>query len=369
MGCADEVVLVDHHCHAVLGGPLDRAAFEPVLTEADEVAPLGTSPFDSLVGLALRRRCPPLLDLPPHAAADQYLARRAELGAAEVNRRMLRSTGIGAFLLDTGLSGPELTTVDEFAGLAGTRAHEVLRLEALAEEVAARGAGAGEFAERVREELHAARPRVVGAKSVAAYRVGLALSGRRPADSEVTSAAGRFLASGGRLADEVLHRFLVREAVDAGLPVQFHVGYGDNDLTMHRADPSLLTDLLRATARDGVPITLLHNYPHHRTAAYLAQVFPHVFCDVGLATHNTGARAREVVAELLELAPFGKVLFSTDAFGLAELYHLGAALFRDAVGHFFDRGIADGEWTAADAERAARLIGRENALRAYGLPA
>lgn len=367
MGCADGVALVDHHCHGVLGGPLDRAAFESALTEADEISPLGTSLFDSLVGLALRRYCPPLLDLPPRAAPDEYLARRAELGAAEVNRRMLRSTGIGDFLVDTGLSAPGLTTLDEFAELAGTRAHEVLRLEALAEDVATRGTSAGEFAERVREELCAARPWVVGAKSIAAYRAGLALSGQLPTESDLTRAAGRFLASGDRLADEVLHRFLVREAIDAGLPVQFHVGYGDNDITMHRADPSLLTDLLRATAHTGVPITLLHNYPHHRTAAHLAQVFPHVFCDVGLATHNAGARAREVVAELLELAPFGKILFSTDAFGLAELYHLGSVLFRDAVGHFFDRGIADGEWTAADAERAARLIGHENALRAYGL--
>jgi len=37
-----------------------------------------------------------------------------------------------------------------------------------------------------------------------------------------------------------------------------------------------------------VPILLLHNYPFHREAAYLAQVFEHVFVDVGLATHNAG---------------------------------------------------------------------------------
>lgn len=362
MGCADGIELVDHHCHGVLAGDLDRAAFEAALTEADAASPLGTSLFDSLVGLALRLRCPPLLDLPPHAEPDRYLARRVELGAAEVNRRMLASTGIREFLVDTGLSAPGLTGLAEFAELAGP-AREVLRLESLAEDLAARGVGAGEFAARVREEL--AGTTAVAAKSIAAYRCGLALSGERPTGAEVARAAGGFLASGGRLADEALHRFLVREAVEAGLPVQFHVGYGDNDLTMHRADPSLLTDLLRATADLGVPIMLLHNYPHHRTAAYLAQVFPHVFCDVGLATHNTGARAREVVAEVLELAPFGKVLFSTDAFGLAELYHLGAALFRDAVGSFFDGGIAEDAWTTADAERAARLIGRDNALRAY----
>ena len=38
-----------------------------------------------------------------------------------------------------------------------------------------------------------------------------------------------------------------------------------------------------------MPVLLLHNYPFHRHAAYLAQVFDHVFIDLGLATHNTGA--------------------------------------------------------------------------------
>jgi hypothetical protein len=75
-------------------------------------------------------------------------------------------------------------------------------------------------------------------------------------------------------------------------------------------------------------VLLLHNYPFHRHAAYLAQVFPHVFVDVGLATHNSGALSVSLLRETLELAPFGKLLFSSDAFGLAELYHLGGLLFR-----------------------------------------
>ena len=79
----------------------------------------------------------------------------------------------------------------------------------------------------------------------------------------------------------------------------------------------------RHRRRRGVPVLLLHNYPFHRHAAYLAQVFDHVFMDVGLAVHNTGALSRRVVAETLELVPFGKLLHSSDAFGLAELYLLG----------------------------------------------
>jgi predicted TIM-barrel fold metal-dependent hydrolase len=157
--------------------------------------------------------------------------------------------------------------------------------------------------------------------------------------------------------------------VDLGLPVQFHVGLGDVDVDLHRCDPLLLTGLLRATEPAGVPVLLLHNYPFQRSAGYLAQVFGHVFVDLGLATHNLGRRAAAPLAELLELAPFGKVLFSTDAFALGELYLLGTVLHRRALARVLADGVADDDWTAADARRIAAAIGAGNAVRAYGLDA
>ncbi|HZE31221.1 MAG TPA: amidohydrolase, partial [Actinoallomurus sp.] len=117
----------------------------------------------------------------------------------------------------------------------------------------------------------------------------------------------------------------------------------------------------------GTPIMLLHNYPFHRHAGYLAQVFPHVFVDVGLATHNVGHRAPALIAETLELAPYGKFLFSSDAFGLPELYHLGSLLFRQGLSDHLRTGLDDGVWTEEDAGRIARLAGGENARRVYGL--
>jgi hypothetical protein len=80
-----------------------------------------------------------------------------------------------------------------------------------------------------------------------------------------------------------------------------------------------------------VPVLLLHCYPFHRESGYLAQVFPQVHMDLGLATHNVGHHARRIIDEALELCPYGKLLYSSDGFGLPELHHLGAALFRDAV--------------------------------------
>ena len=102
-------------------------------------------------------------------------------------------------------------------------------------------------------------------------------------------------------------------------------------------------------------------------AGYLAQVFPHVYVDAGLATHNLGARAPALLAEALELAPFGKFLYSSDAFGLPELYYLGAALFRSALSAFLRSGLEEDLFTERTAARLARMLGADNAKRAYQL--
>ena len=149
--------------------------------------------------------------------------------------------------------------------------------------------------------------------------------------------------------------------------MQFHVGYGDSDVDLHRCNPLLLTPLLRAIQPAGVPVMLLHNYPYHREAGYLAQVFPHVYFDVGLATHNLGARAPALLAEALELAPYGKFLYSSDAFGLPELHYLGAALFRSALSDLLGAGLDQDLYSERTVARLTRMICADNAKRAYQL--
>ncbi|GGV24137.1 amidohydrolase [Actinomadura cremea] len=369
----ESLPLVDHHCHGVFEADLDRAAFEASLTEAESAGPPGASLFDSQIGFALRRWCPPVLDLDAHAEPADYLERRADLGAAEVNRRFLAAAGLRALCVDTGFvdtgHAPRPFLGPPALGeLAGATAHEVLRLETVAERVAAEGVSASGFAAEVRSRIEARAPTVVAAKSIAAYRAGLEMPGHRPSEAEIAAAAGRLMRHlEPRVREEPLHRFLVWCAVDAGLPVQFHVGYGDLDADLRRGDPLLLIGMLRAMNDAGVPAMLLHNYPFHRNAGYLAQVLPNVYVDAGLAMNNLGHRAHVLLCELLELAPFGKVLYSSDAYGLAELYHLGALLYRQALAGQLAGGVDDGAWTARDAQRVAEMMTCGNAERVYGL--
>lgn len=367
--------LIDHHCHGVLRAGGDLGA---LLTEGAGGSAAGGSAFDSLAGLSFRRWCPPLLDLPAHASVAEYQERRVALGGTEVNRRFLAASGLGSLFVDTGFAADALLSPGETAAFAGASAFEVVRLEQVAESLAATGASAAGFPEAYRAALasRVASPvsgvPVVAVKSIAAYRVGLALDAARPTDAEVVAAAGRWLGDSSdgipRLADETLHRFFIWCGAELGLPIQFHVGYGDRDIVLHTCNPLLLTGLLRALEPVGVPVMLLHNYPFHREAGYLAQVFPHVYADLGLATHNLGSRAPDVLAEALEMVPLRKFLFSSDAYGLPELYYLGTLLFRQGLSGFLRARLDHDDICHDDADRIARLVGAENARRAYRLP-
>jgi hypothetical protein len=68
----EAMALADHHCHGLVRDELDAADVDALLSEGG-AAPPGTSNFDTPVGLAVRRHCAPLLDLPAHAPAVDYL--------------------------------------------------------------------------------------------------------------------------------------------------------------------------------------------------------------------------------------------------------------------------------------------------------
>ena len=371
---AADLALVDHHVHGVMRADLDRDRIESLLTESSAPPPAGTTAFDSQLGFAVRRWCAPVLDLEPHAPADDYVRRRTELGSTEVARRLLAAASIDTWLVDTGFHSNDVTTPAELAALSGRPARQIPRLESVAERVARSGGSATAFGDDVCAAIGqlATTAGTAGFKSVAAYRCGLDFEPTRPRAAEVEAAAGRWLRAvyagePPRLADPVLVRHGIWAALDTGLPLQLHTGHGDTDSRLHRADPALLQDFLAASQDSGSPVMLLHCYPYHRQAGAMANLFPHVYLDVGEALNHVGARSAVVLAEALELTPFHKMLYSSDAFGLPELHYLAAAAFRRDMVAVAAGFVADGAWSAADAGRVAAMIGSGNARRVYRL--
>ena len=369
-----DLALVDHHAHPALGTDLSRAEFEDLITESDRSAPAGTTQFDSQLGVAVRRWCAPVLGLPASASAEDYLARRTELGPAEATQLLLRASGIACFLVDTGYLLDGMLGLQPMAEAAAAGVAEIIRLERVAEQAIVAGkATADGFAGRFRAVLWDRAADAAGVKSIIGYRFGLDFDPDPPTAAEVTAAAGRWLAeiergANIRITDPVLLRHVLWAGVERGLPVQIHTGFGDPDADLRRCNPLLLRAFLERSEPSAVPIMLLHCYPYHREAGALAQAYPHVYLDVGLALNHVGARASAVVAESMELAPFGKVLFSSDAFGPAELHYLGALQWRRATAATLGAWVSAGDWSAADAVRVAEMIGTGNARRVYRLP-
>ncbi|GIJ44369.1 amidohydrolase [Virgisporangium aliadipatigenens] len=356
--------LIDAHCHRVLAGDLDRAAFERACTEADLPAPAGVSYVDGQLGLAVRRWCSPALGLPAHAPVKEYLERRAAYGWRAATGTLMHAAGLTELLVDTGLDRADLVDDRTFAQLCGARVREVVRLERVAELM---DCGAGDFASTLAETLHARTRGAAAVKSIIAYRHGLHIPPERPSAAEVTRAAGEWLRGGrGRLTDPVLLRHILWSGVDLGLPLQLHTGFGDRVLALRHADPALLQPFLAALDPNGPPIVLLHCYPYHRQAGWLAQVFPRVHVDLGLTIGHLGVRGDAVLGEFLELAPFGKVLFSTDAYLLPELYLVGVKQFRHGLRKLLDGWRADDALSAADAARLEERLTSGNARRVYG---
>ncbi|GAA4924388.1 amidohydrolase family protein [Streptomyces coeruleoprunus] len=356
----DTPTLVDQYCHGVLRTELGLGTFEAQLAGDAGPPASGTTFFDTQTGFAVRRWCPPLLGLEPHCPPARYLARRRELGAPEAERLLLRATGISTYLVDTAPHG-DLTGPAEIAAASLADAHEIVRLEPLAQQVADTSGTVDGLLANLSEAVHGAAASAVAFSCTTAVRHGLALTPEPPGPGEVRGAAGRWLAgrrAGAPLTDHVLLRHLLWIAVASGRPLQLHAGPDD---------PMALGDFAAATGGLGTDLVILHGYPYHRQAAQLTSLFPHVYADLGAALGRTGSRAAAVLAETLELAPFGKLLFSSGARGLPELHVVAARAFHEALGRVLADWVCAGAWSRTDAERVATMLASGNARRVYGL--
>ena len=357
----DAVALIDQHAHGCWLTAGDRRRFENALNEAN-IEPLADfdSGFDSQLGFAVRTHCASILGLPKHVDPQLYWEHRSRFSEAELARMFLPAAGVSDWLVDTGI-GVDVADVSVLAELSGGRAHEVVRLEQVAERAARTP---GDYAPAFCEILSGRAATAVATKSILAYRGGFDGDLTEPSASQVAEAAVRWRDRGGvRLDDRVLLRFGLHQALRLGKPLQIHVGFGDRDCDLHKANPLYLLDFLRQSG--DTPIILLHCYPYEREAGYLAQAFNNVYLDGGLSVNYLGARAPAFIARLLELAPFRKILYSSDGYGPAEFHFLGAALWRNGIHRVLRAFVEGGDWSEADAMRVVDLIARDNAARLY----
>ncbi len=347
--------LVDHHAHGILRAQPSLDEFRGLHSESPDPAQwphVATS-------LTYRRATRALAGLfgcePTEQAVYEH---RLASDPAEYASVLLRATGTEWLLVDDGFPAPgEGTTWDEMGELAGAQARPVMRIERVAEE--GLGGSFAEFRWLLRGEVQNARARgFVGLKTIAAYRSGLDV-----APPDVAAAEQAFAECGPRLEAKPLLELALWDALEANaadpLPVQIHSGFGDSDLMLPRVDPGYLKPVFERFP--STPFVLLHCYPFVREAGWLAHVYGNVWFDLSLSIPHV-ARPAELLREALELAPFSKLLYASDASRTPELYFLAATWWREALADVLAEALPLDE-----AEEAGRAILRENALRLYRL--
>jgi predicted TIM-barrel fold metal-dependent hydrolase len=305
------------------------------------------------------------------------LAARAEIPLNELGARMLRDANIPALLIDYGLGGADRMSVDEMrALLPECRIEPILRLETMAQELILWYDTFDQVVEAFVATVESARAQGhVGLKSIIAYRTGLAI--REVSKTEAAEAfppvRERARREGSvRLADKPLNDYLLLRALEVAekqaLPVQFHTGLGDNDLDMLYANPLHMRPLFESTRYKHVPFVLLHaSYPYVRELGYLASLYSNVWMDMGLAIPFATLDIPSVWKQALSLTPTSKILFSTDAYSLPEIYWLAARWGRWGLTQVLEELIALRAFTGDEGLEAASQILHGNAEKLYAL--
>jgi hypothetical protein len=368
------IPIVDHHCHSLLRvQPRDDLAFRNHLTETYFPEIVRDHVQHTLVYHWAIRELAAFLGCDP--VPEAVHAARLERGVERLAREIVERANFRTWLIDSGFGADTTFGLDELRAMVPCQIREIVRLEPLIERLILAAEGFGGFLDAYRGALSDLRGSgYVGMKSVIAYRSGLQIEAVDRAAAaaafkpvhEAARRAGRMRIDSKPLLDYLIVA-AVEEAARQEVPIQFHTGLGDPDLDLTKVDPAALRLLFSDTYR-AAPIVLLHTgYPYVRSMAYLAAMFPNVYADFGEVQLFVAGELRQIVRELIGLAPASKILFSTDASLVPELYWLGAQAGRRAFGQVFDEHIADGLIDERTALGMAEMILWGNAERIYRL--
>ena len=379
MNISDEIQAIpfeDHHVHAPeKEHNLNLPTFRRPFTES-ALPGVWAGPLGSQIGYRwMVRELARLLEV--DRTEEAVLAARNATEQRAYHRLLADAANLGdsyadyLFALDSSYHPEDWSDL-----LGGRKVHKLLRVEVFVERLWDTCPTLDDALHRLAEEILSAGPReLVGLKSIAGYRVGLDIN--PPSSSQRRRAALAYakfqaeMASGEptRIDDKDLVDSIVWTAFEAAaeraLPVQFHVAFGDDDIVLTKNDPSLMRALMQNEQFRNVPIVLLHCYPYHRTAGYLASLYPNVYVDLGLTIPIAGHGSARILSETLELTPVDQLLASTDGHMIPEFQWFGILVWRWALEKVLGELVADDVIDAGDGPEIARAVLYGNTRRIY----
>ena len=366
------IVAIDQHAHNLLKAEVaSQIPFAAAFSEGSAPNIIKHHARHTLFYRRSLRDIATLFNCDPTEEAIHHY--RETLGLEPLARQCFDAANLESILLDDGFMPNAILPCSWHQQF--TSVHRLIRLEYLAEQLIANVDRFDVFLEWFRSEIDPLPEQAVGFKSIAAYRTGLDIQFvyQEVAEDYFYNLKQKQAKTQQpiRLSEKALIDFLLLEALEVAtkyeIPIQFHTGFGDPDLDLRLSNPLHLRPILEEPRYESVPIVLLHaSYPFTREAGFLASVYPQVYVDFGLAIPSLSVRGMQhIIHQLLELAPTSKIMYSSDAHLIPELFYLGAKWGRETLGHVLDAAIHDGDLSSLEAEAAAIAILCQNARQLY----
>jgi len=370
------VPLADNHCHGIYQtqAPADLTAWRRLFTESSDPGMQSTHVATTLFYLRLIREMATLFECEP--TEEAVLAARQQHDEQLLISQFLRAANFDVLFVDKGYPPPEMLLSDgTVSDLANCRVVPMLRVELLMQRLIAENTTLSAVIEALQSALNDVRGQgYVALKSIVAYRTGLNIGVWDIDDvEEAFTVARREVQERGslRLAlkpllDTLLH-VTFAEAARQELPVQFHTGYGDTDADMLLANPLYLRAVLERRDYRAMPVVLLHEcYPYTQQGAYLATVYENVYLDLSYGIPYLGYHEMlEFTRVALSVAPFSKLLYSSDAVGVPEIHWISALNGRSILGQVLGECVGHGDLSSTEAEEAGVAVLHNNAMRLY----
>jgi uncharacterized protein len=370
------IPLADNHCHGIFQSqaPEDLTAWRGLFTESFDPAMRSTHVANTLFYRRLIHEMAAFFGCEP--TEEAVLAARQQHDDQSLIGKFLQAANFDVLFIDKGFPPPEMLLSDKMVSdLANCRVAPMLRVELLMQRLITENGTLSAVFEALRAALNDVRGQgYVALKSIVAYRTGLNIGIWDIDDvEEAFTVARREVQKRGslRLAQKPLLDTLLHvtfaEAARQELPVQFHTGYGDTDADMLLANPLHLRAVLERHEYRAMPVVLLHeSYPYTQQGAYLATVYENVYFDLSYGIPYLGYHEMlEFTRAALSVAPFSKLLYSSDAVGVPEIHWISAVNGRSILGQVLGECVTHGDLSLTEAEKAGVAMLHDNAIRLY----
>jgi uncharacterized protein len=366
-------IFIDNHAHSLAKEhmQLDAFGFRQPFTESRSRAMVLEHVPHSLSYQTMLRRLGGYLEA---STEQEILTRRSAKKAGSYVSRLWDTAGIGALIVDDGYCRDQMLSLPELARVGQRPVYACRRIESVIEECLKGAQSFPELRYRFQETLLSHSPqKPVALKTILSYRGGLHLSMCSPLEAEEDFCTKQEELTGGkvRITSRPLYHFLLMEALEqagaCNLPVQVHVGIGDDDADIALSNPALLQPLFRLRTLRQTRFVLLHCYPFIKEAALLAALYPNVYLDLSLAVNLVAPMGKELILQALSCAPPTKLLAGTDGHTCAESHWWGTISFKLALESALNELIGRGFMLEEQAALVAGQILHGNARALYDL--